>query len=262
MPKYKIWWQSSIELEGDPLLDEYVKAIKEHSKKILSPDFEIEIRGVKKGTFSLEYMYFEFLNRNQIINNIIQAEKEGYDGVAIGCFLDPGLHEAREVVDIPIVGMAETSLFFSCMYGRKFSIVTYVPPYTRKRYPQMISAYGLESRAAPMGKMNVAFESLTQAFKNPGPVIDAFLKAAKEVVDQGAEVILSGCGLMNIVLAKNGVSEVKGTGVPILDTTGTLMKVAEAAIILNKVNGLKVSRMGYYEKPSNVSEVRKIYGLE
>jgi hypothetical protein len=46
MRKYKILWQSSTAIAEFP---EYKNAIEAHAKKILSPNFEIEVRGVQKG---------------------------------------------------------------------------------------------------------------------------------------------------------------------------------------------------------------------
>ena len=45
MAKYKIWWQSSTQLD---LLPGYKEAIEEHASHILSPDFELEMHGVDK----------------------------------------------------------------------------------------------------------------------------------------------------------------------------------------------------------------------
>jgi Asp/Glu/hydantoin racemase len=258
--KYKIWWQSSTVLDPE---SDYAKSIENHSTKILNPDFELEVHGVNRGTSELHYMFFEFLNIRSVIGNVIKAEEEGYDAVALGCFTDPGLHEAREVVNIPVLGMAESSMLFACMYGRKFSIVTYLPQVTRKRFDQLTRQYGLESRAAPMSWFEISLEMLSKSFKDPEPVIKQFVKAALESIKHGAEVILPGCGLLNMILVENGIKEIEGTGVSVLDVSGALMKLAEAMIVLNRISGTKVSRYGYYESPPKemITEVKKIYGF-
>src|SRR3972149_12020019 len=40
---------------------------------------------------------------------IIREKARDYDGIIIACFSDPGLDAARELVDIPILGIGETS---------------------------------------------------------------------------------------------------------------------------------------------------------
>ena len=47
------------------------------------------------------------------------------DAAIIAAFGDPGLFGARELFDIPVVGMAEASMLTACMLGRRFSIVTF-----------------------------------------------------------------------------------------------------------------------------------------
>ena len=58
------------------------------------------------------------------MNKIIQAADQGYDAVAIGCFLIRQ-QEARELVSIPVFGLGETSMLMACMYGYKFSGVAF-----------------------------------------------------------------------------------------------------------------------------------------
>ena len=83
MGKYKILWQSSTAISGLPA---YAEAIKKHSKKILGPDYQLEIKGVDSGSMDLHYNYVQYLNDYNILNNILKAEADGYDAVAIGCF--------------------------------------------------------------------------------------------------------------------------------------------------------------------------------
>ena len=64
--------------------------------------------------------------------------------------MDSGVHQAREITDMPVVGLAETSMLFACMYGKKFSVVTYVRQMVEKRYDELIRLYCLQGRAAPM----------------------------------------------------------------------------------------------------------------
>lgn len=120
----KIWYQSSSPLDGDPIFEDYKKAISDHSKAIL-PGVEIDLHGVKKGVLEVEYKYFLFLSKSEIIENMLVAEKKGYDAIALGCFLDPGLQEARSMVDVPIASMGESSMLFACTLGKRFSIITY-----------------------------------------------------------------------------------------------------------------------------------------
>ena len=256
MSKHKILWQSSTVIGGLP---DYEKAIYEHAKKILSPDFELTVRGVSKGTSQIHFLAFDFLNNAQLFKTVEQAAKEGYEAVAIGCFLDPILDELREVMDIPILGLGEAAMLAACMFGKRFSVVTYVPENNAKRFPELINKYRLSERAAPSTHFSISNAEMRSGFANPGPVVDGFKKAAIEAIRQGAEVIIPGCGLLNLILRIGGISQVENATV--LDVSGTLMKMAEMMVTLKNVSGVNVSRVGYYRSPSKelYDEVRKIY---
>jgi len=245
-----------------PFLKDYANAIVKNSRNILSPDFELTVHGVNKGTFELSSLYNDGLNNREIMENFIKVEKEGYDGIAIGCFVDPCLHEAREILDIPIASLAEVSMHFACMYGDKFGVVTPGPLVKEKFYEPLLRRYGLEYRCAGMDHMQISLEQHAQGFSDPSGHIKEFMKVAKKLIDKGADVIISGCGIINALLAQNKVSQVEGTGVPFVDGSSALMKTAETMILMKKAYGTKVSRKGYYQSPSNFRETRKIYGLE
>lgn len=262
MAKYKIWWQSSTPMGAYPVLQDYAKTIVSNSKKVLTPDFELFVHGVSKGTFELSFMYNDGLNNREIMENFIKAEKEGYHGIAIGCFLDPCLHEAREILDIPIASLGEVSMHFACMYGNKFGIVNPMPLLKEKFYEPLVRKYGLEYRCAGMEYVQIPFEQQAKAFSDPAGHIKEFMTVAKKLIVQGADVIISGCGIMNAVLFQNKISQIENTGVPFVDGSTVLMKTIETMILEKEILGTKVSRKGYYQSPANFRETRRIYGLE
>jgi Asp/Glu/hydantoin racemase len=257
MRKYRILWQSSTAISGMP---DYKKAIEDHGKKILSPNFELTVRGVKSGTSHLHFMAFDFLNNWQLFDSVTQAEKEGYDAVAIGCFFDPILDELREVMNIPVMSLAEAGMLTACMLGKYFSVVSYVPQNNNKLIAEVLHKIGLTHRATPFTSFDLPLNELEKGFKNPKPVLDRFEAAAGEAVGKGAEVILPGCGCLNLVIVNGGMHQVNGATV--LDVSGALMKLTEMMIVLKEVSGTKVSRKGYYEAPTpeQLTEVLKIYG--
>ena len=63
------------------------------------------------------------------------------------------------------------------------------------------------------------------AYAAPDGLLEAFRAAAREAIDAGATVIVPGEGPLNVFLADHGVSRVDD--VPVLDSLGTLLQVAE-----------------------------------
>ena len=121
----KIWWQSSTPIHK---LHDYRKTLTAHLDSVKRPDTEIHINGVDDGSMDLHYNAIVAMNSfapGGVLNKMIQAGEKGYDAIAIGCFLDPAMQEAREMVPIPVFGLGETSMLAACMYGHKFSGVAF-----------------------------------------------------------------------------------------------------------------------------------------
>lgn len=253
----RILWQSSTAIHGFPA---YAEAIRAHGAAVLTPGTELVLRGVRQGTSLLHYRAFDFLNNAQLFDSVIMAEREGCEAVAIGCFLDPILDELREVVDIPVLSLAETGMHLACMLGKRFSVMSYTGALNDKFYGELVHKYGLAERAAPMVSFELPFEELEVAMAGrPQACLERVREAGRRAVAQGAEVILLGCGLLNLIAIRNGLVSVEGA--TILDVSGALMKLAETMAVLRRVSGLSVSRRGLYQKPDakDLDKVLRLY---
>ena len=49
----------------------------------------------------------------------------GCDAAIVAAFGDPGLGGARELMSVPVIGLAEAAMLTACMLGRRFAIVTF-----------------------------------------------------------------------------------------------------------------------------------------
>jgi allantoin racemase len=78
---------------------------------------------------------------------LVARHAPGCDAVVIGVSYDTGLRGARELLDIPVVGMTEAGLLTACMLGGSIGVVTFgrrVLPL----YKELVVGYGLASRIA------------------------------------------------------------------------------------------------------------------
>src|ERR671931_1858688 len=124
----RIWHQSITDLTQLP---GYANRLAEHARLILGPETVVDVHGLRPGTYPIgmapidmsRYRWAHHLGSVQIIENVIRAEREGYDAVAISCFVDPGIEEARSVVDIPIVSSLETALLVASTTARSFGLM-------------------------------------------------------------------------------------------------------------------------------------------
>lgn len=246
MEKYKIWWQSSTNIDAFP---RYKKAIEEHAERYLSPAFSLSVHGVPFGTTSIDYLAFGTLNEHEILHNMLKLRESNFDAVALGCFHDPAMNAGREILDVPVLGMAETAMMWANMYCRRPAVVFNNANAAHKTIVHVAEDYRMEGRMVSPQYFELEVEKLVNAFDDPGPAIDKFLVAAMRAVENGADMIIPGCGILNLVMSSNGVTCVPGTDVPIMDVTAVLMTTTEAAITMHKRNNFGVSRRDFYRTP-------------
>lgn len=262
----KIWHQSLTSIEGIP---EYRDAVIQHILKIARPDVDVVLHGMTNDTYPenypghyITYNYLQSLHKEQFIRNALIAEKAGYDAVFIGTIPDVGLIEARALVDIPVIGYGQASMHMASMLGSKIGIVNFLAPLADQlRFNAQ--QYGLLQKLGPIVQADIGFYDIMEGFKNPQPIIDKFIAAAEQAIAQGADVIIPGEGPMNIFLATHQIHHVGN--VPIIDSFGTGIKMCESLVDLQKVSGMTMTRVGYYnEKPPTeiVEKLRDYYNLK
>lgn len=256
----RILWQSSTAIERFPA---YARAIEDHASERCAPGTSLTLRGVPGAAAHLHFKAFDFLNNRGLFESALRAEREGYDAVAIGCFLDPVLDELKEALDIPVVGMAETALHLACTLGRRFAVLSHNAALNTKFHADLIVKYGVEKHAGPLVSFDLPFAEMEAAFAGDARACLARIEqAGRAALAQGAEVIVLGCGLMNLVAIRNGMTQIDGA--PVLDVSGALLMMTESLVVLRRTSGLCVSRKGYYARPSvaEIDEVTLAYGLQ
>lgn len=242
----KIWWQSSSPIHR---LHDYRNALSAHLNQVKRTDTEISINGVDDGSMDLHFNAVVAMNSygpGGVLNKIIRAAEQGYDAVAIGCFLDPAMQEAREVVPIPVFGLGETCMLMACMYGHKFSGVAFHAKQSQY-YDRKAFEYGLSARHIPFGDLGIDFTQVQSGFANPSAMRENFIRESKRLVAQGAEVILAACATVNAIIRRENITEVDGALV--MDCNSVLLKITESMGELAKSVGLKASRRLLYQGP-------------
>ena len=91
------------------------------------------------------------------------------------------------MVDIPVLGLGETSMLTACMMGSPFSLVG-VNPYFGGRFEENVAKYGLRERLASIECMGLTPHELDACFSDDGDrakAIDSFTAAARAVWSRG-----------------------------------------------------------------------------
>jgi allantoin racemase len=230
----------------------YFPFLRSYIERVKSPETEVDLVGTRVGRID-SFRFFETLDWISILDSVIGAEQDGYDAVAIGNILDPALREARSMVDIPVLGLGETSMLTSCMMGSTFSLVG-VNPYFGGRFEENVAKYGLRERLASIECMGLTPHELDECFSDEvgrAKAIDSFVAAARASLEKGAEVIVPAGGRLTAFLNAVGLREVDGA--PLLDGTVSLVAATEAAIRIRRQSGSFVSRRRLYARAPQAS---------
>jgi len=243
---------------------DYARRLSAILARAASPGTEIELRGLSEGrAIADQYRYLEYLDTAEILDNGLAAERDGYDAFLIGNIFEPGLHALRELLNIPVLGLCESSVFLACLMGASFSVVNVNPKFTR-RVTENIASYGLSGRLVSIDRMEVERPAVfDRAFEDEAvrsDVIEQFRAAARLGLARGAETIIPAGGIVMTLLAEAGVHEVDNA--PVVNGLYALVKIGELAASLKQLTGHFTSKRLIYAPPSGtlLEDIRRVYG--
>ena len=257
----KTWLQSGAAVGHDQAWEPYEKALIKHAEKVARPGNTVDIIGTEVMTTGIDRSrYIETLNSLQVINSAINAEKRGYDIFALTSMLDLGFYSLREVVNIPVALSLETSCHVACLLAPKFSLLGY-NNISIQRLTSHIKQYGLQDRMIPGRSFPASLDTLQEGFNDPGPILEGASRAAKKAGANGADMLLPTCAILNMILVVNGIREIEG--IPVLDTVGTIIKMAEFLVDLADIGIERINHGMYARLPKDeLLNIRKLYKIE
>ncbi|MGB5076782.1 MAG: aspartate/glutamate racemase family protein [Sphingorhabdus sp.] len=260
----RIWHQSFTVLSD---LVAYDEALRAHFQRVARSDTVIDMHGMREGTYRTNYpgddikhVGFQFLHSIQFLQGALLAERHGYDAYALSTLPEPGLREIRAMVRIPVVGYGECAARDAVGNGRKFGALAFIPELA-ELYRDNVRRHGLGCRLVGANDVGFRFTDVLAGFDSPGPLIDRFKTAARELIAKGAEAIVPGEAPLNVLLAMNGVTEVDG--VTIVDSLGAWVRAAEEAVDATRA-GEALAGAGYFGAiPDRIrrDEILDFYGL-
>jgi allantoin racemase len=260
----RILWDEAT--SGLPVMDPVWQLLQKYFAKVARSDSELVLRHAAVSGNYVRSLHTELLNNPAIVENAIHGEQDGFDAVVLGCWADP-LWEAREAVNIPVVGIGEASMLLACSLGYKFAIIT-VAPGVIPTIELDLRMYGLQDRAIyrpvrsldPSSDTELLLESVTDPHKR---LIPNFERVARQCIEDGAEVIIVGCGYYGPILTMHGYNQIPGTDVSVLDCSAAGLKMAEALADLHKSIGLNKSSALFFRRPPAdvVDRIRRVHGF-
>ena len=195
----------------------------------------VEVRETRSGPSSVESSVEEYLSVPGLIEAAPHLEADGFDAIIVGCFGDPGLAPARELVDIPVVGPGQASGHVAAQLGLRFGVITVVDEVVPAIWRQM-RVHGLETAVADVRAVDVPVLELRE---RADEVLATLEGEARRGIAAGADAFVLGCMTMGFLDVARALQE--RIGVPVVNPVLASLKTAETMVALN----LSSSRRAY-----------------
>ncbi|SNB73044.1 Asp/Glu/hydantoin racemase [Arboricoccus pini] len=190
------------------------------ARRAASPDTEIEAVTV---TWGVPYIVTraEAAIAACATLEMLAAHAADCDAAVIAAFGDPGLDAARELLSVPVLGVAESAMLTASMLARRFSLVSFAAEF-KPWYEDAVERLGLRSRLASIRCLQDGFGDITRIQEEKETALLTLCREAVEL--DGADIII----LAGAPLAGLAERLAERVAVPILDCVAAATRQAEA----------------------------------
>jgi allantoin racemase len=168
-------------------------------------------------------MWEEYLSVPGLLESVVELEREGFDAVVPGCFGDPGIDAARELVSIPVLGPGASSMVVAANLGHRFSIVTVLENVVRP-LENLALLTGVAPKLASVRQIGIPVLELNS---DPERTFRRLLDVSREVIaNDRADVLILGCGTLSF----RAQEAQEALGVPVLNPLQVTLRMAELVV--------------------------------
>ena len=217
---------------------EMTQSIENVLQQIKRSDTEVTVIRTEGAPTAIQSATDAALATPYVLEQVRKANEGGVDAIVLACFSDPGLEPAREISDVLVLGIQETTLHIAAMLGHKYSVLTPLAGRIASKEQDM-RRFKAESSCASVRALGM---TVAETESDPKRTKARILAVAREAIEQdGAEVMVLGCAGM-VGYAEDVEREL---GIVVLDPTTITFKVAEALVDA----GIRHSKRGLYATP-------------
>lgn len=190
----------------NPAVTHRVKALAERH---LVPGIEFDVLNPREGPFSIETPAHRAQAQEHTLELIRARSGKGYAAFVMACFDDLALEEARELVDVPVIGTCEAGIAAARAVSPQFAVITTVHDAV-SGIRLLMRRYGAGTEAS----VRAAGIGVAEAASGQEATIDRFVQTVRDAVrEDGAQAILLASG----GLAGQGPDIAKASGITVLD---------------------------------------------
>ena len=150
--------------------------------------------------------------------------RQAADAYVVACFSDPGLALAREALDVPVVGIAESGMLLALGLGHRFGIIA-LGEASIRRHLRYVRGLGLADRLAGDRAIGLGVHDASG-----DGAIERIVEVGRELRDRdSADVLVLGCAGMG---QRRGAIE-EALGLPVVDPTQAAVARAVSLVSLD-----------------------------
>lgn len=193
------------------------------ARAVAAPGTTVSAVNPADGPESIETHVDEALGAVGVARLVAEADDlDAVDAFVIACFGDTGRDAARDLTDVPVVGMTEAALMSAALVAYRFAVIT-LPLRTIAMTDRVVQHLGLEHRCVVRG---IDLDVL-DVVDLGGRVEHLMVEAALETIaEDGVEAIVLGCaGLSSVAAAMR-----EACGVPVIDGVAAGIGFAESLV--------------------------------
>ncbi|MDR0945682.1 MAG: aspartate/glutamate racemase family protein [Bifidobacteriaceae bacterium] len=207
--------------------DIWTEEIDAYVRRPLLPDTDVVTSFLTHGPASIECQADEALAAPWVVALIRQAERDGFDGVFVNCFGDPGILAARDLVSIPVFGGFEPAVLAGLGLAEKVSVVAVLPQVV-SLISGNIQRGHFGSRIASLRHLSLSVPDLC----NTEALIQGLYEQSKAAIEEdGAGAIVVGCAALAGV-AEGVAARLRADGLeaPVIEPTRAGLLELEAFV--------------------------------
>jgi allantoin racemase len=213
--------------------------IADAAREVAGPDVVIDAACPSAGATAIESHVDEIAAAAAVVE-LIAADRDSSDpadAYVIACFGDPGLDAARELVEVPVVGIAEAAMHLAAVSGRHFGVVTTLSR-TLGRAHDLVARYGMERACVSLAATGIPVLDLEDT---ASAAVTTIAELSADAAASGADVIVLGCAGMADLCAELTAR----VGVPVVDGVAAAVGMASGMVRM----GLGTSKRDEYARP-------------
>lgn len=196
------------------------------------------------GTRNIDCAYGDYMSAPHMIETVREkVSTDRPDAVVLAGFGNVGVYALKEILEIPVCSISESSMAMACLLGHRFSTLTMLEQFIP--YQQdLVRLYGFEAKCASVRAININVEEA--ATDRERALRDLTGQVKKIVEEDQAEVIILACA----GLCDYDRELTEASGVPVIDPVVAAVKTAESFVVM----GLTHSKIRKFHSPPQAIE--------